>query len=139
MKKIIKRLIIAFILIGTSAAEVSAKVIVTIVLARHRDCEGFGWCRWTIEVPPLQFPFENIGRAEIDMDDERHIVLTMNADKDITPEAFKTYFSNGFFLCEDDFPLPAEILKEIGYEDDYTIKAGKYPISIKGETITITF
>ena len=52
---------------------------------------------------------------------------------------FEKYFSKGFFICEDDYPFPNEILKELNYDGEYIIPAGKYPVKINDDVITVVF
>jgi len=136
--KTIKIILLAFILVGTNLAEAYSKVVITIVIARHRDCEGFGLCKISAEgTIPLN---RNTGHATADIDGAGHFKLTINKNTDLTPEAFDKYFSNGVFVCEDDFPVPTEVLKSLGYTRNYTITKGNYNITTgRDGLMTITF
>ena len=141
MKNITKILLLVFLLIGSSAIEAYCSIVVTIHIARHRDCKGFGWCKfevyYTVEIVPR--PIGNQVNAVADINRSGHLLLTFNKKKDMTPEAYNMYFSKGVFLCEDDCPVPDEILKTLNYIKPYTVKAGEYPITINGDIITVEF
>jgi hypothetical protein len=133
--------LLALLLIGTNMVEAYSKVVVTIVFARHRDCQGFGWCNGSIVVDPatLPRPIGNVGNAVGEINSTGRLTLTFNKDTDLSPEAFNKYFSKGIFVCEDDFPVPAEILKALGYSGSYTVQKGNYNITTKNGLITVTF
>ncbi len=138
--KTIRIVLLAFILIGTNMVEAYSKVIVTITLARHRDCDGFGWCRGTIVVDPAPRPIGNVGNAVAEINAAGRLTLTFNKSTDLSPEAFNKYFSKGTFVCEDDFPVPVEILKALGYSGSYTVAKGNYNITTTRDgLLTITF
>ena len=139
MKKITKILLLSFILICANMIDAYCSATITFKIARHRDCKGFGWCKWEIVIIDDGGPAVNKGTAIVDVNEEGHLVLTINKEKDLSPEAFETYFSKGIFICEDDFPVPFEILKELKYPDSYTIKEGVYPVTLKGDNISIEF
>jgi hypothetical protein len=132
---------LAIILIGSSLVEAYSKTVITITLARHRDCEGFGWCRGTIVVDPISIPrpVGNVGNATVEINKEGRLTLSFNKATDLTPEAYNKYFSSGIFICEDDFPVPAEILKALGYSGSYTVSKGNYKIISKDGMLTIVF
>lgn len=141
MKNIKKILLLVFILTAANVIEAYSSIIVSFHIARHRDCKGFGFCKITIESEdiPVVRPIGNIGNAVADINTTGRLILKINKKTGLVPEAFNTYFSKGIFICEDDFPVPSEILKALNYSRPYIIKAGEYPITISGDIITIEF
>jgi len=137
MNKFLKTLILGLVLVSSTVIEAYSNAItVTIVIARHRDCNGFGVCKLTVKTG-TDIPFANTAIATISTSDGGHMVLTFSRSSGMSPEAYSTYFSKGVFVCEDDCPVPSEILKALQYAGTYTIKAGKYPAVLKGDTITV--
>ncbi len=139
MKKLTKILLLSLLLIGGSVIDAYCICTITIKIARHRDCRGFGWCNAKIVIEKdVELEYQS-ANAEASQNQQRRLVITLNKKTDLSAETFETYFSKGTFLCEDDFPLPSEIIKAVGLDDGYVIKAGKYPINIKGDILKITF
>jgi len=140
MKKTTKILCLVLILMSCSLIDAYSSVIVTIKLARHRDCKGFGWCYAKIVIEPDDIkPEGNIGIGDASITDDGRLQVTFNPSTGLTPEALETYFSKDEFLFEDDFPVPSEILEALKYPYEYTIKEGTYSIERKGELITVLF
>ncbi len=106
---------------------VSGPVIqISFEIARKRDCLGFGICNlnanisWEIYSPKGN----NVSASAQEVNGK--LVLTLNKENDMTREAYNKYFSNGYFLFEEDFSLPPEFCRKLGLEKNYTIKKGKY-------------
>lgn len=135
MKKI---LIFILILITFDVVEAYSKLVVKVKWGRARDCKSMGICFLVFNVDEIT---ESKGQtnAIIDYTKSQHLTISFNKTKDITQETFEKYFSKGSFICEDDFPVPAEILKALNYPGPYTIKAGEYPITIIDDILTIEF
>ena len=99
-----------------------------------RNCVGLGMC--TIERWPSS------GRKEEEMqqiDDNSFIgTITINTSNEvefdiekgtgITSEAYKIFFSAGYFLFEEDFIISKDLLENLGYTNEFIIRAGKYRI-----------
>jgi hypothetical protein len=135
--KTFRIVLLAFILIGSSVVEAYSKIVITIVIARHRDCEGLGFCDMSGKIGSLN---RNTGHATADINGAGKFTLMINKNTDLTPEAFDKYFSKGVFICEDDYPVPGDILKSLGYTGNYIITKGNYNIiTSRDGTITITF
>jgi len=138
MKKIISLFTLVFVMICMDVTVAYCnKIIVTIVIARHRDCIGFGLCEVTVKVPPKDL-LQNVARASIDISGDGKLVVTINRSI-LNDDTYETYFSGDTFLCEDDFPVPDEILKYFDGIDSYTIRAGRYPIVKDGDDLVIEF
>ena len=141
MKIFKKTLLLTLVLIGSNVIEANSSVIVVLKFGRSRDCKGIGICQGKIVITTddAPKPIGNQVSAIADINMEGRLVLTFNRKTDLTQEAFQTYFSKGIFICEDDFPVPSEILRTLNYPGSFTVKAGDYPISMTGDLITIVF
>jgi len=137
MKNLKRMLLLVLILIGSNVIEAYSKIVIKIVIARHRDCEGWGFCEWSAsgDVGPV---LARQAIATVDVNSDNRLVLTFSK-KSMLPETFTQYFSKDNFLCEDDFPVPSAILKSLNLTKPYTIKAGSYPVVINGDLITVEF
>jgi hypothetical protein len=136
MKNLKRMLLLVLILIGSNVIEAYSTVVISIYLARHRDCQGFGICKIKIGD---EAPMANLARGRLDLNSENQLVLSLSKKSDLSAEAYDKYFSKGVFVCEDDFPVPSDVLKALGYSGSYTIKAGTYPVTLKGDLITVVF
>ena len=136
-----KILLLLLVLIGSNVIEAYSSVIIVLKFGRPRDCRGIGICEGKIVITTddAPKPIGNQVNAIADINMEGKLVLAFNRKTDLTTEAFQTYFSQGNFICEEDFPVPPEILRTLNYPGSITVKAGDYPITMKGDVITITF
>ena len=140
MKKTFMIILLAFVMVSADVVTAYSWVTITIKIARKKDCLGFGWCKITIQSDDiLARPVGNDGKALAEMRSDGHLILKLNKKTDISPEAYETYFSKGVFVCEDDFPLPEEVLKALDIKDKYIIKEGSYDVTQKGDLLTIVF
>ncbi len=146
MKNKMKILVLTLLLISGSVIEAYSSITITFRIARHRDCKGMGWCKWEAiiiddgnEKDGKEGGDGNDGTGIIGLNERNRIILTINRKTDLSPEVYEKYFSEGDFICEDDFPVPGELLKALNLKESYIIKEGKYPISEKGELLTIEF
>lgn len=140
MKKTFMIILLAFVMVCADVIYAYSWVTITIKIARKKDCLGFGLCRFTIQSNDIAArPVGNDGKALAEMRSDGHLILKLNKKTDISPEAFETYFSNGVFVCEDDFPVPDEVLKAMDFKGKYTIKAGSYDVKQKGDLLTVVF
>ena len=139
MKNINKIILIILLLVGSSAIEAYSKLVVKVKIARLMDCRGFGVCFIYIWDEDMILSRENEAIATADINQKKQLTLTFNKFDGMSPAVFEKYFSKGFFICEDDYPFPNDILKAFNYDGDYIIPAGKYPVTINKETITVVF
>lgn len=141
MKKIKKILLFVLILMGSNIIDAYSSIIITLKIARKRDCKGFGWCKGTVlfEDDGAAKPIGNTVNALADFMKDGRLIITLNKKTDMTPEAFTTYFSKGTFLCEDDFQLPDDMLKALNHVGNYIIEPGEYPVKIDGDLVSVIF
>jgi hypothetical protein len=104
------------------------KVSVSFTIARRRDCEGFGICDISVSVTRTA---PNSATAAIYTDDYNRNILVLEIDKakGMSLETYKKYFSSGTFVMEDDSPVPAEILNQLGITGSRTMIAGKHRVT----------
>ncbi len=103
------------------------KIKISFIIARHRDCDGFGICDWNVgSVGRTQ----NKGNGVLYQDDASRntLVLEISKTDGITDECYNKYFKTGVYTMEDDFPIPSEISKSLEYPGIKTIPAGKHRI-----------
>ena len=102
---------------------------VTIIIARRRDCDGFGICRFSVslneEYPRLNQAIGNITKDPLV---KGNLLIEINKMKGITQEAYNKYFSNGTFIMEDDYQIPADISNKLELGSTQTLIAGKYKV-----------
>ena len=140
MKKTFMIILLTFVIVSANVISAYSTVTITIKIARNSDCKGFGLCEFKIQSDDiLARPVGNDGKALAEMRSNGRLVLKLNKKTDISPEAFETYFSKGVFVCEDDFPVPDEVLKAMDFKGKYTIKAGSYDVKQKGDLLTVVF
>lgn len=139
MKNLNKIILITLLLIGSNAIEAYSKLVLKITVARQRDCRGRGICQTVIWENAMALSKENEVIATADINQKKQLTLTINKSDGMSSTVFEKYFSNGLFVCEDDYIFPNEILKAINYDGDYIIPAGKYPIKINDDVITVVF
>ena len=133
-------ILLAFVMVCADVIYAYSWVTITIKIARKKDCLGFGWCRFTIQSDDFfARPVGNDGKAQAEMRSDGHFVMKLNKKTDLSPEAYETYFSKGVFVCEDDFPVPDELLKAMDFKGKYTIKEGSYDVKQKGDLLTVVF
>ncbi len=113
------------------------RVTITFTIARRRDCEGFGICDWQIEITMLR---ANSCTATLTTDDtnRNNLVLEIDKSKGVLPETYSRYFQSGTFLMEDESPVPAEILKQLGIPGPRTLLAGKHKTTEKNGIIYVS-
>lgn len=112
------------------------RISLSFTIARARDCEGFGFCRWTLEVSNGKI---NTGNGTMYSDEySRNVILEIDKAKGITADCYKKYFSTGTFLMEDDSPLPGEVVKALGLIGTKTLIAGKHRIIESNGLLVIT-
>ena len=139
MKNLNKILLITLLFVGINAVEGYSRLTVKITVARQMDCRGRGICYTVVWVNGMALSKDNDVIATADFNQKKQLTLTFNKLEGMSSTAFEKYFSNGFFICEDDYTLPKEISKALNYEGDYIVPSGKYPVSINNETITVVF
>jgi hypothetical protein len=139
MKNLKRIFFIALILIGSSVIDAYSSCIVTIKLARHRDCLGFGWCKLTITIED-DSPSANKCISNVAVNANGQLEFTINKKTGLTQSDYDKFFSKGTFLFEDDFPVPTDVLSAAGYKgSSLTIKAGTYPVITQGDNLKLTF
>jgi len=67
------------------------------------------------------------------------IQLTVSRIKGMNKETHMRFFSEGFFTLDGPITFDPDILFKLGLRDSYVVPAGKYPYSMNGDVITITF
>jgi len=76
-----------------------------------------------------------IGNLEINP--EGSLVFTVSKTNGMQAETFKQYFEGGKFLLDGSLTFSAEVLSKLGLKSDFTISAGIFPCTFKGDTIII--
>ncbi len=103
------------------------RVTISFTIARRRDCQGFGICKWDASIT-----FERNGANGVIYTDDavkNRLIIEIDKTKGISYEVYEKYFSSGVFVMEDDSPVPAEILAGLGIKGSRTITAGKHPVT----------
>jgi hypothetical protein len=113
------------------------KVTITFTIARRRDCEGFGICDWQVEITYGRI---NNCTATFYTDDvvKGNFVLEINKATGLSAEAYAKYLKSGYFLMEDESPVPGDILRELGVSGSKTLLAGRYKTLEKNGMIYIS-
>lgn len=103
------------------------KLSISFTVARRRDCDGFGICDLQAI---LSNRTANVGTGLIYADDTNRnmLILEINKSTGITRECNDKYFRNGSFLMEDEFEIPAWLLKELTISGTKTILKGQHRI-----------
>ncbi len=103
------------------------KITVSFIVARRRDCEGFGVCDLTISGTSGKI---NSATGTMYTDDLNRNLMVIEIDKasGISSDTYKKYFSTGVFLMEDDSPISSEIVQQLGLSGSKTLVAGKHKI-----------
>ena len=87
---------------------------------KSRGCRGFGICRIVITID-IQFKASANSRG--------NLVLEANASG---LESVRSQFGSNTITVEEDYPLEADVARQLGLPADYTIKAGKYTLEPNG-------
>ncbi|HRH65328.1 MAG TPA: hypothetical protein PLU53_03440 [Bacteroidia bacterium] len=95
---------------------------------RNENCRGFGFCRLVYLV--------DFGCELVTGDGGK--TFTLNVPAEIVKK-YETQFSGSFFLMENDFQLPSDILKAMGLSEQHLIKAGSYKMIKSGNDVTVYF
>jgi hypothetical protein len=56
------------------------------------------------------------------------MVLEIDRAKGLGAETYNKYFSSGTFVMEDDSPVPADLVRQLGLSGSKTLVAGKYKV-----------
>lgn len=110
-----------------------------------RGCKGLGMCtivRWPIpiksETEEMQPIDDNSCLGTLKINSLGEIEFEIPKESGITTEAYKNFFGSGFFIFEEDFTIGKELMEDLGYPNEFTIKAGKYPIHETDQIIKLT-
>ena len=103
------------------------KVTIEIIIARRRDCEGFGICRISL-VGIGKTMNHASGQIYVDESSRNTLVLEINKSQGISREGYDKYLRNGSFKMEDEFAIPADVLKSLEISGNKTISAGQHRI-----------
>ncbi|MFN5325531.1 MAG: hypothetical protein ACK5C5_11475 [Bacteroidota bacterium] len=102
------------------------KVSICFTIARKRDCEGFGICNFRATLSEGR---SNNVIATVTKDDYSNaIVFEINRTTGLTANAYDRYFKSGFFVMEDDSPVPSDILTDLGISNSAILIQGRYPV-----------
>ncbi len=103
------------------------KVTVEIIIARRRDCQGFGICKISL-VGIGKIMNHASGQIYVDESSRNTLVLEINKSQGISREGYDKYLRNGSFKMEDEFAIPADVLKSLEISGSKTISAGQHRI-----------
>jgi hypothetical protein len=102
-------------------------VTVHLELGRKKhDCTGFGICASVDITLELSSVVSSGGNAEITINQDGSLQVNFKKSS-MTAETIKKYFSQQYFIVEEDFALSTSICSALGTKS-YTIKTGKYPV-----------
>lgn len=107
---------------------------------RKRECSGFGICHFFLTfVAGEDFdPLTNPGANGSGWINERQRLMVRFEKNQVNPGIASAYL-NGTFQVEEAFTIGEGALKPYGGPENYTIPAGRYPITDDGKTWTIAF
>ncbi len=118
------------------------KISVVLDIGRKsRNCRGFGICKVTITI-------ELKGNQNLDFNEVNGILtnetkgkvtLVVPYDKTNKSKFVKETLSKEYFLVEEDFVMPDDVLKKLELTGKYVIKKGKYKINRTKEGYKIVF
>ena len=117
--------------------ELRPKVTVTFTIARRRDCEGFGICNWKATFSDLR---TNIATGMMYADDsgKNTFVIEIDKVKGLKGDSYSKYFQSGYFVMEDDAPIPSDILSALGISGSRILLQGRHPVQEKnGQLIVV--
>ena len=103
------------------------KVTIEIIIARRRDFEGFGICRVSL-LGIGKTMNHATGQIYVDDASRNTLVLEINKSQGISREGYDKYLRNGSFKMEDEFAIPADVLKSLEISGTKTISAGQHRI-----------
>jgi hypothetical protein len=101
------------------------KITFSCIIARRRDCEGFGICNPLFSVSG-KISNSLSGYLTTDDFNRNALVLEVNKSTGISAASYDKYFATGTFLLEDDSPIPQEMLQGLSIIGPKTFMAGKY-------------
>ncbi len=100
---------------------------------RTKDCTGWGICgvKIRVETDPTAFIKYDGG--------EGTLMLTISEDyvRQTQPDKLKYFAGQRQFVMEEDFVLPSDVCAKIGAKSNTTIKAGRYPMTLRDKIYTI--
>jgi len=112
---------------GSGASLLKPKISISFIIARRRDCEGFGICNLQVAAS-LERVNSCSGVMYLDDFNKNIIVIEIDKLKGISAEGYKKYFSSGVFLMEDDSPIPTEMVSSLGLIGKRILVAGKHSV-----------
>ncbi len=93
---------------------------------KSKGCRGFGICRIVITID-IQFKASVNSRG--------NLVLEANA---AGLESVRSHFGSNTITVEEDYPLEAEVARQLGLSGDYTVRAGRYTLQPDGNGNYVT-
>ncbi|THD33140.1 MAG: hypothetical protein DI588_04165 [Flavobacterium johnsoniae] len=93
---------------------------------KSKGCRGFGICRIVITID-VQF--------KASVNDRGNLVLEANSEG---LESVRSHFGSNTITVEEDYPLEAEVARQLGLQGDYTIRAGRYTLQPNGDGNFVT-
>ncbi|TPD68519.1 hypothetical protein [Flavobacterium microcysteis] len=93
---------------------------------KSKGCRGFGICRIIITID-IQFKASVNSRG--------NLVLEANA---AGLESVRSHFGSNTITVEEDYPLEADVARQLGLQGDYTVRAGRYTLQPDGNGNFVT-
>lgn len=112
--------------------------IITIEIGRKKkDCQRFGICSATYDDTDSPIVNPNSASGTMTATSSGHLQFDL---KKIFMDAntANNYFGGGYFIVEEDFDVPLNILQSVG-KTSYTIRVGLYPIVEDNDSFVVVF
>ena len=140
MKRLILAAVMGFCLFGTSTIHAQSQgengpPVIELVFGRpSKGCLGFGICKFAVHL------------SRQDIKELATVIALLRPDGSIKvkmPEdVYKSnlgQFKSGYLVVEEDYPIDKATTRAIGAKDGYTIKKGKYAVTLDKSTNTYDF
>ncbi|MEN9609424.1 MAG: hypothetical protein RLZZ628_238 [Bacteroidota bacterium] len=118
----------------TTTTTATSRIKISVTFGRaSKGCAGFGICSLSIELKQRLLPEESSTAQLIN----KKLSLTIGKNT-LSKTTLNKSLSNGRFLIEEAFTIPADVAKQLGVSA-YTIPAGSYAIQDSGSSLTVDF
>ncbi len=77
--------------------------------------------------------------GEMTMVRDKTCQFTVSRSKGMNTEHRMNCFSDGKFNLDGPLTFDPDLLKKLGFDENFTVPAGTYPVTFSGDILTITF
>lgn len=104
------------------------------------NCHCCGICEIIIKsLTPIDKPDDNTGIGTIYAIDSKTLEIKIDKKTGLTPAAYDTNFSTGYFVFDEDYVFGNDIKEMLQMKEVVTVKAGRYKVTEKDGMLTMRF